>query len=145
MARASHVIDVITYAIRSDQSYDCLHPKRTTCSCSAMADIPSLDLNASQQVLGAARLVYDTFWGKDFDTLLQPVSNYSDFKHLSQNRLSSLRLDLLQYDEDVILVREEYKTVYKDLVSYQDGRQKTRSGGVVVTGQPGIGMHPLTN
>ena len=99
------------------------------------------DIEPRQQVLEAAQLVYDTFWGTNLDTLLQPVPDYSDLKHLSKQRLLFLRLGILKYHAEVLLVCEEYKTVYKHLVSYKDTMRETGSGGVVVTGQPGIGVH----
>ena len=57
------------------------------------------------------------------------------------DQIAPLR-DPLFYPESILLIREEYKTLYNDLWSYKN---LPRVGGVVVSGQPGIGMHILPN
>jgi hypothetical protein len=98
-----------------------------------------MELEARQAVLEAAHLVYYKFWGKNLDEILQPVPDCGNFKHLTNEQILSLRLNRLNYDEDVLLVRGEYEVTYRDLWSYNEGAPAR--GGVVVTGQPGIGMH----
>jgi hypothetical protein len=97
-------------------------------------------LESHQKRLEAAHLVYYELWGKDLDKLLQPVPDSNNFKYLTKKQIDSLGLRRLGYDEVVLLVRDEYKLAYNDLCSYNK-RLKGRRGGVVVTGQPGIGMH----
>lgn len=88
----------------------------------------------------AAQLVYSTFWGENLDDILslQSVPDYGNFKYLSEEQIVSLKLRSLLYHEVVLLVRQEYDVCYKDLKELQSGGP---GGGVVVTGQPGIGTH----
>ena len=81
--------------------------------------------------------MYFRFWGADLNVLLQPVPD-CDLKYLGTDQIAPLKS--LFYPEDILLVREEYKTLYDDIWSY---RNLPRVGGVVVSGQPGIGMHIL--
>jgi hypothetical protein len=91
-------------------------------------------------VLKTAHLVYYKFWGKTLDDILQPVGpDCGNLKYLSQNQIGPLNLRALLYTPNVLLVRDEYELVYKDLCKYKDDKSIKR-GGVVVTGQPGIGM-----
>jgi len=92
-------------------------------------------------ILEAASLVYYEFWGGDLDKILQPVPNCGNFKYLSEKQIDSLKLHRLLYREAVLLAREEYEVAFKDLWSYKEEDPKSRGGGVVVTGQEGIGMH----
>jgi len=48
-----------------------------------------------------------------------------------------MQLSNLKFREVVLLVRHEYETAYAMMESWSDGHQ--HGGGVVVTGQPGIG------
>jgi hypothetical protein len=85
-------------------------------------------------MLEAAQLVYNKFWGKNLNDILQPVPNYGDLKYFTEEQIVDLKLMRLLYGETVLLVREEYDVCYNAL-------KDSNSGGVVVTGQPGIGMH----
>ncbi|KAH9030527.1 hypothetical protein EDB85DRAFT_1429344 [Lactarius pseudohatsudake] len=89
-----------------------------------------------RETLRAAYCVYYKFWGNDLNNLLQPVPD-SNFQFLSNEQIDylGLKTDFL-YEEAVLLVRNEYKVAYPTLRSY---KTNPRSGGVVVTGQPGIG------
>ena len=94
--------------------------------------------------LEAALLICCTFWGKNLDDVLavQPVTNYGNFKYLTEKQILSLKLERLLYNEVVLLVREEYNVCYKDLKdAYSVAQEHKSGGGVIVTGQPGIGMH----
>ena len=59
-------------------------------------------------------------------------------KYVSTERAKELRLGFMNYLGDALLVREEYHLALEELTSRASG--KGRGGGVVVTGQPGIGM-----
>jgi hypothetical protein len=89
--------------------------------------------------LEAAHVVYHQFWGNDINELLQPVPGYPDVKYLPTKYTAPLRSSLL-YGPVILLVREEYKTLYNNIWSYKKFPER---GGVVVSGQPGIGMHIL--
>ena len=87
--------------------------------------------------------MYYKFWLEGFDELLQPVPG-CNLKYLSEEHINSLQLDHLFYNESVLLVREEYEIAFTYLQSFEEKKSpRRRSTGMVVTGQPGIGMHLL--
>ncbi|KAH9077651.1 hypothetical protein EDB83DRAFT_2345111 [Lactarius deliciosus] len=95
-----------------------------------------MGLELRRKTLRAAHRVYYKFWGEDLNNLLQPVP-HSNFQFLAKEQIDYLGLNAhFLYDEAVLLVRKEYKVAYPALRSY---KTNLRSGGVVVTGQPGIG------
>jgi hypothetical protein len=95
-------------------------------------------------MLEAAHLVYYQFWSRNLDKVLQPVPNCGNFKYLTKQQIDSLSLRKhLCFNEDVLLVREEYKAAYTELKLCEDNHLVERTGGMVVTGQSGIGMHPM--
>jgi hypothetical protein len=57
--------------------------------------------------------------------------------YITEQKIDELGLGRLNYDEKALLVRKEYEIAYGDLENYR--ATSTRSGGAVVTGQPGIG------
>jgi hypothetical protein len=59
-------------------------------------------------------------------------------KYVSTERVEELQLRFMYYLGDALLVREEYHHALKELTFRAEGQ--SRGGGVVVTGQPGIGM-----
>ncbi|KAH8981944.1 hypothetical protein EDB86DRAFT_3129307 [Lactarius hatsudake] len=94
------------------------------------------EMELRRGTLRAAHRVYNKFWGKSLNNLLQPVPD-SNFQFLTEEQINYLGLrDHLLYHEVTLLAREEYKVAYPTLRSY---KESPRSGGVVVTGQPGIG------
>lgn len=82
--------------------------------------------------------------------LLQPVLGY-DLEYLLKEHIDLLKLRYLtyqmngfvvDYNESVHLVGEEYKVAYKYLQSWEEEEDLYRKGaGMVVTSQPGIGMY----
>ncbi|KAH8982416.1 hypothetical protein EDB92DRAFT_124476 [Lactarius akahatsu] len=96
------------------------------------------EFEGRRQLLEAANLVYYQFLGKDINNSLQPVPGYENIKYMTKEQLCSLGLGSLGYNEVVLLVRKEYEYAYGQLRSYE-GDPKTKGGGVVVLGQPGIG------
>ncbi|KAH9984433.1 hypothetical protein BJV77DRAFT_184490 [Russula vinacea] len=78
--------------------------------------------------LEAALLICCTFWGKNLDDVLavQPVTNYGNFKYLTEKQILSLKLERLLYNEVVLLVREEYNVCYKDLKDAYSVAQETK-------------------
>jgi hypothetical protein len=63
------------------------------------------------------------------------VADSQTFSYLPKEVLMDLNLDWLNYDEDLLLFREEYHTALEILESWKKPPVK----GVVVTGYPGIG------
>ncbi len=91
-----------------------------------------------RKLLEAANLLYYESWGEDLGTLLRPVPGYHNFNYLNKEKVNSLHLDAFYYPGTTLLVRAEYEAIYEELLAENiscDG-----VGGVVVTGQPGIGM-----
>ena len=85
--------------------------------------------------------MYYKFWWGGLDELVQPVPD-CDLKYLPEEHIDSLKLDHLSYNESVLLVREEYEVTFRYLQSCEENKRlQRRSAGMVVTGQPGIGMH----
>lgn len=92
--------------------------------------------------LNAAYIVYYKFWAKSLNAILRSVPKHHQLKYLTREQVIELKLTNLQYDEEVLLVRHEYKTACKAI--WLDKTQTvmgSRKGGVIVTGQPGAGMH----
>ena len=97
-----------------------------------------MEIEGRRRALETAYLVYYKFWWQGFDQLLQPVPD-SNLKYLPEEQIDSLQLGHLSYTESVLLVREEYEVTFGYLQEKSSPRR--RSAGMVVTGQPGIGMH----
>lgn len=93
-------------------------------------------------IIEAAYRVYYRFWGKEIDESLRLVPD-SKFKYLPKELIDSLLVKHLRYGEDVLLVREEYKVAYRELQLLENPEDalEPRSGGIIVTGQPGIGSY----
>jgi len=87
-----------------------------------------------------ANTLYNKLWTVDLDSVLDNTSDNSgkNFKYLSTERVTELQLPRMNYLEGVLLIRTEYHIVFEELVSRASS--PSRGGGVVVTGQPGIGM-----
>ena len=83
--------------------------------------------------------LYNALWKKSLDPILKNAPAQAGapvLKHIPLSILKQLGLiPLMNFPEEVLLIREEYDTA---LNTFQDWSQKG-GGGVVVTGQPGIG------
>jgi hypothetical protein len=98
-------------------------------------------MEALRKSLEAAYLVYYKFWwDSSLDQLLQPVPGYN-LSYLPEEHTSSLRLSKLSYNEPVLLIRKEYELAFTYLQGKEGAERQIRSGGMVVVGQPDIGMH----
>ena len=83
--------------------------------------------------------LYTAVWKKPLDSILYDApanASGSVLKYIPLTVLDELRLTSMTYREEVLLVREEYDTAYD---TFQSWSKEVGSGGVVVTGQPGIG------
>lgn len=99
------------------------------------------EFQTRQGLLEAAHCLYYEFWGSNLDTHLQPVPNSGGLTYLPQEKINRLHLrDWFFYFEDALLVRDEYKVAYNDLLSFHEDPM-SKGSGVVVLGQSGIGMH----
>ena len=88
---------------------------------------------------GAYRLYYDV-WGVELDDLLASVPDNPNLKYLPNAKILDY-LKPFRYPEDVLLVRQEYKFAFDDFKKSIENHSSIKSGGVVVTGQPGLGTH----
>jgi hypothetical protein len=102
----------------------------------------SISLNVFGHVLGVVQELHNALWNKPWDTMLLDESDDSaeSFKYLPNEHIEKLQLVDLGYDESVLLVRAEYISAFYELQSRSSS--PGRGGGIVVTGQPGIGMWP---
>jgi hypothetical protein len=82
----------------------------------------------------AAQVLHKAMWRQDLDKKLQKVTRGSDLKYLPPTEVNNLQLRELGCYADAILVRKEYLVTFKSLEDH-----RPNIGGVVVTGQPGIG------
>lgn len=67
-----------------------------------------------------------------------PAKGCKGLKYLPNTKVDELQLHTLGYNEEVLLVREEYLIALGAL-----GIKSGTGGGMVITGQPGIGMEFL--
>ena len=82
---------------------------------------------------------YDTaMWQQDLESRLQDVDQCEGFKYLPATVVKDLRLWELQCDAEIILICNKYRLTLNTLVRHQN-----TSGGIVVTGYPGIGTNLL--
>ncbi|KAH9066290.1 hypothetical protein EDB87DRAFT_703940 [Lactarius vividus] len=88
----------------------------------------------------AVERLYDTLWGKDLSVVLEEISDSGNtWKYVPKKHMDSLGMTMLDYpDEHGLLVRPEYDVAW-DMSDYNTARKKGQ-GGVVVTGQPGVGI-----
>jgi hypothetical protein len=90
-----------------------------------------------------AQKIYTTLWNKPLNPYISNSSIKLDgtvvsYRYFEQILISRLGLSRLRFMEDILLIRDEYTVAYESMQSsYKDGHKN--SGGVVVTGQPGIG------
>ena len=72
--------------------------------------------------------------------MLLDVPNGRGLKYIPEIQVNEPRLPDLGYNEKVLLVRQEYISAFDQLTSMS---LNDISGGVIVTGQPGIGANSL--
>ena len=90
----------------------------------------------------AAEKLKITLWGKGLDIISEELSiEGSTWKYVPKEWIHSLEMQELGYDEgDGLLIRKEYEAAYAMDTFKSDNAMKIGCGGIVVTGQPGIGM-----
>ena len=98
-------------------------------------------MEGTRAALEAAHRVYYTFWGErgSLDRLRQPVPG-RNLRYFPKTLLDYLQIESLSYKGSILLVREEYELAFTKLQEEEGKGQEIRGGGMVVTGQPGIGM-----
>jgi hypothetical protein len=86
----------------------------------------------------AAVKLHKAMWRQDLGGILQDVDQCEGLKFLPAAVVNELQLRELGCNAKAILVREEYTFALKAM----EGRQMD-SGGIIVTGHPGIGTNLL--
>ncbi|KAF8274006.1 hypothetical protein EI94DRAFT_1714501 [Lactarius quietus] len=100
----------------------------------------TFDFEDRHAFMEAAHLVYNEFWNKNLDNLLEPVPDCGNFKYLTREKIERLGLrESFYFPAVALLVREEYKVAYDYLRSHHDDDPNRSHNGMIVTGQPGIG------
>ena len=91
------------------------------------------------RMYNSAKKLYEAMWNKDLNGRLADVD---DLKYLPTTQVEILELRQLGCSAKAILVRKEYSFTMNAL----EERQKAQgdSGGIVVTGHPGIGTPFIT-
>jgi hypothetical protein len=97
-----------------------------------------LQLEAVQNLRGVS-------WGKDLNCELQDVCGDEGtvLKCLPKKYLDTLEFSRLVYSEIGLLFRAEYDAAWMELNLQAQTAVRTKSGGVLVSGQPGIGTLSL--
>jgi hypothetical protein len=87
-----------------------------------------------------ATALHEELWNVPLASILDETSDNSGQKirYVSCERVEKLKLRVMNYIEEVLLIRKEYDVALK-LLQFR-ASSKSRGGGVVVSGQPGIGM-----
>jgi len=75
-------------------------------------------------------------WGKDLEEMLLDVPDCEGLKYLPKAQVDHLQIGVLGYPEEVLLIRKEYIFALNNLIL----KSLRAGGGVLVDGQPGIGM-----
>ena len=82
--------------------------------------------------------MYTALWKQPLDSILRDApANAGEkvLKYIPLSLLAELGLTSVNYRDKVLLIREEYNTLFDTLEDWN----QLGGGGVVVTGQPGIG------
>ena len=82
--------------------------------------------------------LYRVIWGKQLQEMLLDVPDGSDLKYMPQTWVNELGLRDLGYNEQFLLICREFIFAFDSLTLLSPDNTR---GGVVVTGQPGIGTH----
>ncbi|KAH9010689.1 hypothetical protein EDB84DRAFT_1570276 [Lactarius hengduanensis] len=91
--------------------------------------------------LKTAEKLYEKLWGEDLNAILEEISDDDGtWKYVPKTRIDDLKMSELGYNETRgLLVRPEYDVAFGMLQQAHDHWTPEDCGGVVVTGQPGIG------
>jgi hypothetical protein len=87
----------------------------------------------------AANNLHRAMWRTDLEKRLVEVDECEDLKYLPPTEVRNLQLKALGCNANAILIREEYVLTLKELEKHRPNI----GGGIVLTGQPGIGTSLL--
>jgi hypothetical protein len=91
------------------------------------------------RMYSSAKKLHKAMWNKDLNGRLEDVD---DLKYLPATQVEILELRQLGCSAKAILVRKEYRFTMNTLEERQ--KAQSESGGIVVTGHPGIGTPFIT-
>jgi hypothetical protein len=91
----------------------------------------------------AAENLHEKNWGKDLSVILEEIYDHEEipWKYVPKKHIDSLEMAQLGYYEKGLLVRAEYTAAFDELCPKAEKNGICR--GVVVIGQPGIGILSL--
>jgi len=84
--------------------------------------------------------LYQVMWGRELEGMLLDMANCGGLRYIPETQVNELGLQDLGYNKKVLLIRHGYISAFDRLTSMS---LNDRSGGVIVTGQPGIGANSL--
>ena len=84
--------------------------------------------------------LHQVMWGRDLKEMLLDVPDCGGLRYIPETQVNKLGLRDLGYGEKALLIRQEYTAALHQLTSMS---LNDTSGGVIVTGQPGIGADSL--
>ena len=90
----------------------------------------------------AAEILKRALWGKDLNAILKETSDGA-FRYVPKELIESLGICTIGFYEDDLLIRTEYEAALKTLIFDRQYSLRNQLCGVVVIGQPGIGMSSL--
>lgn len=96
-----------------------------------------MELSGLHLLYKAAHTLYHQVWGHKSDDIFEAVPGRGDYRYLTTQKIVDLGLKALSYKAKFLLVRKEFEIAHKELEGFN--APPNESGGVVVTGQPGIG------
>jgi hypothetical protein len=94
----------------------------------------------------AAKKLKDTLWGKKLNGILEEVSvdENTTYKFVPREWIRSLDIRNLDYSEPLgLLIRPEYNIAFEMMRLDREQATALNSGGIVITGQPGVGVFSL--
>ncbi|KAI0298440.1 hypothetical protein B0F90DRAFT_1669030 [Multifurca ochricompacta] len=112
-----------------------------------IVQVPSVNTPESIKidlVRGTADRLYRTLWKKPLNPILAPVvvpDPKKTYMYVPQDQLSKLGVKHLDCEEEALLFRDEYILAHKAIKEWSKKRRTEKSGGVVITGHPGLEMN----
>jgi len=100
----------------------------------------AIPLQLAEQFHQVGKQFHQVIWGRDFGEMLMEVPNCEGLRYIPETQVNELGLQDLGYNEKALLICHRYISAFDHLTSIS---LNDRSGGVVVTGQPGIGANSL--
>ena len=88
--------------------------------------------------LQVGKCLHQLTWGRNFEEMLLDLPDCGGLRYIPEIQVNKLGLRHLGYGEKVLLESHEYISAFDHLTSMS---LNEATGGVIVTGQPGIGAN----